>query len=103
MSKKLGMEWYKAKLLPTADSIFSASFYPTNEDASVYCALNSITDSHNRVLVVSRMNESSVRLMTPHLAAFCIEVIGEASDAENNQLNELTSGMLNKIGCVEND
>lgn len=99
MSVKNKLFWYKAQLSPAADSIFTASFY--NETREVYCAINSITEAHNRVLVVSNMNESSIRLMTPHLASFCLEIHDLASELEMEELNKLTEGLLTKIGSVE--
>lgn len=94
------LTWYIAKLLPTANSIFANSFYPTEHDVpeQVYCAVTVMTPSHVRVLVTSRLHESSVRIMTPHLASHCIDIQRPAPKDINDKLNTLAAPMIAKIG-----
>jgi hypothetical protein len=99
MAQQTELTWYKAKLLPTANSIFTNSFYPTENDipGEVYCAITAITPAHARVIIASRMHESSVRMMTPHLASHCLDIKHPVSKKENDQLNSLTINMMGKI------
>lgn len=101
-SSQIELTWYKAKLLPTANSIFANSFYPLETEIpdEVYCAITSITPAHTRVIVASRINEASVRIMTTHLASHCLDIKHPVSRVENEKLNAITLNMMGKIGST---
>ena len=92
-------EWYKARLLPTAQSIFTNSFYPDQTEApnQVYCATIEVTPNNHKVIVTSRIAETSLRIMTLHLAQNCLTILGRASSSENERLNLAAQALTGKV------
>lgn len=92
-------DWYKAKLLPTAQSIFTNSFYPDQEDVpnQVYCATIEVTPNNHKVIVTSRISETSLRIMTLHLAQSCLSILGRVSASENERLNKAAQALTGKV------
>lgn len=103
MSKQLKkfpeLKWVVASLQPAAQSIFSRAFLPPGTDittARVYCALTGDVPEAQKVLVVSRMAESAIRIITTRLASSCITVVEDASAEETDALNDLISPLNSK-------
>jgi hypothetical protein len=85
--------WYKAKLLPPAQSIFTDAFYPEPKKTGaqyVYFTQVDPTPTHSKVLVASRLAENSFRMLTLELARHCLDPLDKATKAEIKQLNELS-------------
>lgn len=100
------LTWFKTKLLPTGNSIFTKTFYPEeNEDTSIFCAVTELSPSHARVLIASRIEQNAIRVLTPHLALSCIDTADYilASEDENNKLNAISTTILAKVGSVGNN
>ena len=86
--------WYKAKLLPAAQSIFTEGFYPEAKRTGaqyVYFTQIDPTPTHAKVLVASRLAENSFRMLTLELAKHCLEPQDKATKVEMKKLNELSS------------
>jgi cysteinyl-tRNA synthetase len=63
--------WYKAKLTPVADGLFTDAFYPEANrlgNRYVYFTQVNVTDNASKVIVASRAEENSVRMLTRELA-----------------------------------
>ncbi len=86
--------WYKAKLLPAAQSIFTEGFYPEakKRTGSQYVFFTQVeaTPSNQKVLIASRLAENSFRMLTLELARHCLEPGEKATRAEIDQLNALS-------------
>lgn len=86
--------WYKAKLSPAAQGLYTEGFYPTPKRGTgaqyVFFTQVDVTPSTHRVLVASRLEESGIRMMTQDLATRCLIPMSKASKAEMLKLNELT-------------
>jgi len=97
------LTWFKTKLLPAGNSIFTKTFYPEGEqEASVFCAVTELSPAHSRVLIASRMEANAIRVLTPHLALSCIDTADYqlASEYENERLNDLSGTILAKVGAT---
>lgn len=86
--------WYKAKLLPAAQSIFTEGFYPEAKQRTgnryVFFTQVDVTPSTSKVLVASRLAENSFRMLTLELAQHCLEPQEKATKLEIEQLNLLS-------------
>lgn len=84
--------WYKAKLLPPAQSIFTEGFYPEPKKGTqtVYFTQVDLTPNNRRVLVASRLAENSFRMLTLELARHCLDPLQQASKTEIERLNQIT-------------
>jgi hypothetical protein len=92
--------WYKAKLLPAAQSIFTDSFYPeAKKTGTQYVWFTQVdpSPSHSKVLVASKLAEGYLRMITLELAKHCLEPKQKASKAEMDQLNALMLSLKDKI------
>jgi hypothetical protein len=90
--------WYKAKLLPPAQAIFTEGFYPDmNRSGNRYVYFTQVqaSPSNQKILVASRLAENSFRMLTLELAKHCLEPKEKATRLEIDQLNSL-SQHLNK-------
>lgn len=90
--------WYKAKLLPAAQSIFTEGFYPeANRAGSQYVYFTQVeaSPSNAKVLIASRLKDNAFRMLTLELAQHCLEPKEKATRVEIDQLNNL-SQHLNK-------
>jgi hypothetical protein len=89
--------WYKAKLTPVAEGLFTEAFYPPPKRGTgaqyVYFTQADITPSARKVIVASKMTEAGVRIMTQELAQACLTPLTKASRSEMTQLNHLTSNL----------
>lgn len=97
------LTWFKTKLLPAGNSIFTKTFYPEGEqETSIFCAVTDLSPSHSRVLIASRMDANAIRVLTPHLALSCIDTTEYemASEDENEKLNGLSGTILAKVGAT---
>lgn len=86
--------WYKAKLLPAAQSIFTEGFYPEpkKRTGSQYVFFTQVEAEHQnqKVLIASRLAENSFRMLTLELARHFLEPNGKATRVESEQLNALS-------------
>jgi hypothetical protein len=93
--------WYKAKLLPAAQSIFTEGFYPEVKKRTgsqyVYFTQVDPTPTNSKVLIASRFAENSFRMLTLELAKHCLEPQEKATRAEIQKLNELSSFLERNI------
>lgn len=93
--------WYKAKLLPAAQSIFTEGFYPEAKKRTgaqyVYFTQVDPTPTNCKVLVASRLAENSFRMLTLELAKHCLDPQEKATRAEIQKLNELSSFLERNI------
>jgi hypothetical protein len=86
--------WYRAKLLPPAQQIFTEGFYPEpNRGGTQYVYFTQIqaSPSHAKVLVASRFAENSFRMLSLELAQSCMEPKAKATKLEMKQLNTLSA------------
>lgn len=63
--------WYKAKLTPVADGLFTEAFYPESNrlgNRYVYFTQIDVTERASKVIVASSPKESAVRMLTRELA-----------------------------------
>jgi hypothetical protein len=93
--------WYKAKLLPAAQAIFTEGFYPEPKKRTgsqfVYFTQVDPTPTNSKVLVASRFAENSFRMLTLALARHCLEPADRATRAEMAKLNELSSHLERNV------
>lgn len=84
--------WYSAHLSPMAKGLFTDSFYPEPENGShnVFFTQVDITPQSRKVIAVSKMSESGIRMMTLELARSCLIPGTKASDMKMTELNTLT-------------
>lgn len=86
--------WYKAKLLPAAQSIFTDSFYPEAKRGTgaqyVWMTQVNSSPSHSKVLIASRLHENSMRILTLQMAQSCLEPKDKATRAEMAELNKIS-------------
>jgi hypothetical protein len=91
--------WYKAKLLPAAQSIFTEGFYPEPKKRTgtqtVYFTQVQASPTNAKILVASRLAENSFRMLTVALAKHCLDPQDKATKAEMKMLDSL-SGHLDK-------
>lgn len=94
MTEQTERIWYKAKLLPAAQSIFTDGFYPEPKQRTgsqyVYFTQVDSTPQNAKILVASRLAQNSFRMLTLELAKHCLEPKDKASKMEISQLNELS-------------
>jgi hypothetical protein len=87
--------WYKAKLLPAAQSIFTEGFYPEPKARTgsqyVYFTQVDSAPTNSKVLIASRLAENSFRMLTLELAKHCLEPGDKATRAEMSELNRLSA------------
>jgi hypothetical protein len=86
--------WYKAKLLPAADSIFTEGFYPDKKRTGaqyVYFTQIDASPTNSKILMASRFAENSFRMLTLELAQHFLEPKDKVTKAESAKLNELSS------------
>jgi hypothetical protein len=87
--------WYKAKLLPAAQQIFTEGFYPEPKKRTgtqyVYFAQVQPAPQHMKVLVASRFAENSFRMLSLELAKHCLDPQAKATKAETAELNKLSA------------
>lgn len=92
--KLINRLWYRAKLLPSAQGLYTESFYPSPKRGSgaqyVFFTQIDVTPTTHRIVVASRLEESGVRMMTQELAMNCLAPLDKASKVEMAKLNELT-------------
>ena len=86
--------WYKAKLLPAAQNIFTEGFYPEPKKRTgtqyVFFTQVEASPTNQKVLVASRLAENSFRMLTLELAKHCLEPSDKATRAECSQLDSLS-------------
>lgn len=86
--------WYKAKLLPAAQQIFTEGFYPEPKKRTgtqyVYFTQVEASPTNQKVLIASRLAENSFRMLTLELARHCLEPGEKATRLESDQLNTLS-------------
>lgn len=89
--------WYKAKLSPMAQGIFTDAFYPEAKRGTgsqyVFFTQIDVTPTTHKVVVASRMAESGIRLMTQELASKCLIPQNKATKAEMIKLDSLSSNL----------
>lgn len=93
--------WYKAKLLPAAQSIFTESFYPEAKKRTgaqyVFFTQVDPAPQNSKVLIASRFAENSFRMLTLELAKHCLEPQEKATRAEMAELNRLSTHLEKHI------
>ena len=93
--------WYKAKLLPAAQQIFTEGFYPEPKKRTgaqyVYFTQVEPAPANAKVLVASRFANNSFRMLTLELARHCLEPSDKATRAESKKLNELSHHLEKNI------
>lgn len=84
--------WYKAKLTHAAKGIFNNSFLgKDNIDNTVYTTTVELTPNASKVIVVSRLSISGIRMITPSFAESCL-VLSERVEGElESSLNDLVT------------
>jgi hypothetical protein len=85
--------WYKAKLLPAAQQIFTEGFYPeSNRMGNQYVYFTQVepAPANAKVLIASRLAENSFRMLTLELARHCLSPQEKATKAESTRLNDLS-------------
>lgn len=86
--------WYKAKLLPAAQNIFTEGFYPEPKQRTgaqvVYFTQVEASPTNQKILVASRFQENSFRMLTLELAQHCLEPSEKATRAEMQELDRLS-------------
>jgi hypothetical protein len=101
MSEQTDRIWYKAKLLPAAQSIFTDGFYPEPKQRTgaqyVYFTQVDSAPQNNKVLIASRLAQNSFRMVTLELAQHFLEPKDKATKAESTQLNELSSHLVRNL------
>ena len=94
MTQEIERQWYKAKLTPMANGLFTESFYPAAKRGTgaqyVFFTEIDVTPSSQKVVVASKMSESGLRMMTSALANACLIPGEKATKAEMATLNGLT-------------
>lgn len=87
--------WYKAKLLPPSQSIFTDGFYPEPKKRTgsqyVYFTQVQASPTCAKILVASRLAENSFRMLTLELAKHCLEPQEKATRAEMEALDRLSN------------
>lgn len=87
--------WYKARLTPAAQGLYTDAFYPDPKQRTgaqyVFFTEIDITPTRKKIIVASRFEKSGVRLMTHELAQKCLEPTVKATRAEAEQLNTITT------------
>jgi hypothetical protein len=85
--------WYKAKLLPAAQNVFTEGFYPEPKRRTgnqyVYFTQVQSSPAHGKVLIASRLQLNSLRMLSVELAKHCIEPIKKATRVEMRELNAI--------------
>jgi hypothetical protein len=93
--------WYKAKLLPAAQSIFTEGFYPEAKQRTgsqyVYFTQAQASSTNQKVLIASRLAENSFRMLTLELARHCLEPQEKATRLEIEQLNSLSQHLEKNV------
>lgn len=93
--------WYKAKLLPPSQAIFTEGFYPEPKQRTgsqyVYFTQVEASPSNQKVLVASRLAENSFRMLTLELAQHCLEPQEKATRLEIEQLNLLSQHLEKNV------
>lgn len=92
--------WYKAKLLPAAQSVFTEGFYPEANrlgNQYVWFTQVDVTPGNQKVLIASRLAENALRMVTLELAKHCLEPKEKASTVEMDQLNELAGRLKDRV------
>jgi hypothetical protein len=93
--------WYKARLLPAANSIFTDAFYPepAKRTGNRYVWFTEVSPAPNsqKVIVASRFASNSFRMLTLELAKHCIEPKSKATKAQIKELNKLSEHLEAKI------
>lgn len=92
--------WYKAKLLPAAQNIFTEGFYPEPKRTGaqyVYFTQVEASPTNQKVLVASRLAENSFRMLTLELARHCLEPKEKASRAEMVTLDNLSQHLTRNL------
>ena len=88
--------WFKAKLTPLAQCIFTPAFYPAPNrlgNRYVFFTQVDVTSTAQKVLVASKLTENGLRMMTRGLAEKCLLPRGKATKAEMDTLNEISKGL----------
>ena len=92
--KETTRQWFKAKLLPAAHAIFTPSFYPEpkKRTGSQYVYFSQVGEdlSQQKVIVASKFETTSLRIMTLDLALKCLLPKAKASKDEAMKLNEIS-------------
>ncbi len=93
--------WYKAKLLPAAQSIFTDGFYPAPKRGTgnqyVWATQIDPTPTHSKILIASRMAENSFRIVTLQMAQACLEPREKATRLETAELNRLSMHLKDRV------
>lgn len=89
--------WYKAKLSPVANGLFTEAFYPEPKRGTgaqyVFFTQIDTTPLQQKVIIASKLNEAGLRMMTKDLAQRCLIPGDKATKAEMAQLNELSKNL----------
>lgn len=89
--------WYKATLTPVALGLFTESFYPDPKKRTgtryVFFTQEDVTPTVKKIIVASKMNETSLRIMTNELAQKCLVPTSKASKAEMSELNRISANL----------
>lgn len=89
--------WYKARLTPIANGLFTDAFYPTPKRGSgaqyVFFTQVDTAPSVQKVIIASKLSESGLRIMTRVLAEACLIPGDKATKAEMLTLNELSKNL----------
>lgn len=87
-------QWYRARLTPVAQGLFTDAFYPTPKRGTgaqyVYFTQEDVTPQARKVIVASRMSEAGLRVLTQRLAQTCLIPTGKVTKAEGLELDRLT-------------
>jgi hypothetical protein len=89
--------WYRAKLTPMANGLFTEAFYPAPKRGSgaqyVFFTQIDTTPTAQKVVVASKLSEAGLRMMTKDLAQMCLIPGEKATKAEMAKLNELSKNL----------
>ena len=98
---KQSQVWYKAKLLPAAQAIFTEGFYPEAKKRTgsqyVYFTQIQASPANAKVLIASRLAENSFRMLTLELAKHCLQPQEKATKLEIEQLNLLSQHLEKNV------
>lgn len=87
--------WYRARLTPMSQGLFTDAFYPTPTRGSgaqyVFFTQEDVTPAQRKVIVASKMSENGIRMLTQELALKCLLPTDQkATKAQMRQLDGLT-------------
>jgi hypothetical protein len=82
--------WYKARLTPVAQNVFTEGFYPERNRLGhqyVYFTQVNVTPTTPKIIVASRAKENSIRMLTLDLARLMLQPVSKLPTKQCEQLD----------------